>query len=1055
MIASRMRSCFTLAWLALAPFALGQSELAHMLVEPDIHGDQVVFCSEGDVWLGDLKTQTAVRLTTWPGNETRPRFSPDGKSVLFSGQYDGRRDAYVVPVTGGEPIRWTWDKSGAEPLEWAPDGRSIYIRSGRGHAFRSDRIFQVFAPGQMPTLIPIERAGNLAIDGNGNLIYTKFAERSNNWGRYRGGMQNDLMRFQPGQPQDLALTKSEFDENSPAYCDGYLYYVSESTGKNTLHRVDDGGKRTEVVLASPGASIAAPASDGTRVIYQKGAGLEIYDPKTKATRPTAFRLVSDRIHARPYTVRGTVGEFALGPTGKRIVLESRGQLFSAPTTQGDIRALPHKPGARKKFPAYKPDGTSIAFLSDENDEWNIWVQSADLISPPEPLTQWSKRVISGIQWSPNGKYLLALYESGELLHIDAESGATKVIANGSHSGILDVDISASGNLVAYTMPENFGVASAYVYEVNSGKTTRLTFRPHQDIEVAFDRNGRVLYVSGNRNVNMAWDSFDFQMNSSNPTRILAFYLTSDPIFPLMDRVDEEPNGPAKGPSDAEEAAFTLDIAGAPNRYSVLPVPPGEYRRLQGMNGAVTFLDGGDLKRFSMQSKKLDTLASGVSEYEFSPKRDRIALRVGGELKVGEPNSAGAATTVPTGGWTVPVNPKAEWRQILREGWRHIRDNFYDPKLHGADWDAVWREAEAQLPAVGDRQELQRLIGQMQAHVKVSHMYNGGGTNRFTSPGAPASMGFLGADMQYVNGYLKVTKVYRGDGFDPGDRSPLASPEVNLKDGDLILAINGVPMRDGLDPQKVLTEQGGKFVKLDFNSTPSLEGMRGVFVRTMTSEDQARYIQWTQDSAKFVTSRAPNFGYVHIPAMGEEGMAQFTKSFYADLDRDGLIIDVRDNGGGITSGLVLERLRRVIFEYDQGRHGAPVPYHRMGFLPRIVVLCNETTASDGEYFCTGFRQMKLGPTVGMRTWGGFAAVGFMGTIDGGFISSPVQGSFSPDGKWLPDGYGFAPDVTVPMGRSYAGDPKDDTQLVRAIAVLQDLVRKDPVKRPKRMVPPIKD
>lgn len=1055
MIASRMRSCLTLALLAVAPFAFAQPQLAHMLIEPDIHGDQVVFSSEGDVWLGYLSQLTAVRLTSWPGSETRPRFSPDGKSVLFSAQYDGRRDAYVIPTAGGEPVRWTWDKAGAEPLEWAPDGKSIYIRSGRDHAFGRDRIFHVTAPGQMPKLIPIERAGNLTFDAQGQFIYTKFAERSNNWGRYRGGMQNDLMLFRPEHAQDLALTKSEFDENSPAFCAGHIYFVSEASGRSTLHRVDPEGKRAEVVLPLPTAAIEAPASDGTRVIYQKGPGLEVYDPKTRAVTPANFRLVTDRIHARPYSVRGAVGSYSLGPTGKRIVLESRGQMFSAPTAQGDIRAMPHTPGTRKQFPAYKPDGTAIAYLSDENDEWNIWLQGADLVSPPEPLTQWSKRVIRGMQWSPNSKYIIALDESGELLMVDASSGATKVVAHGTHSGIGAVDISASGNLIAYTLSENFGVSSVYVYEVNSGKTTRLTFRPHVDTEVAFDRNGRVLYVAGNRNLNMAWDSFDFQMNSSNPTRILAFYLTSDSVFPLQDRVDEEPNGAAKGPNDAEEAAFTLDMAGAPQRYSVLPLPAGEYRRLQGVNGGVLFLDGGSLKRFSMQSKKLDELANGVSDYELNAKRDRIALRMGGELKVGEPSSAASASSVPTGGWTVPVNPKAEWRQILREGWRHIRDNFYDPKLHGADWDAVWREAEAQLPAVGDRQELQRLIGQMQAQVKVSHMYNGGGTNRFTSPSSPASMGFLGADMQYENGRLRVTRVFRGDGYDPSDRSPLASPEVNLKDGDYIFALNGVPMENGLDPQKVLAEQGGKIVKIDFNSTASLEGMRSVFVRTMTNENQARYIQWVQDSAKWVNAQAPNFGYVHVPAMGEEGMAQFTKSFYADLDRDGIIIDVRDNGGGITSGLILERLRRVIFEYDQGRFGAPVPYHRTGFLPRIVVLCNETTASDGEYFCTGFRQMKLGPTVGMRTWGGFAAVGSMRTIDGGFISTPVQGSFSPDGKWLPDGVGFAPDVTVPMARGYLGAPKDDNQLARAILVLQDLVKRDPVKRPKRMVPPIKD
>ena len=407
-------------------------------------------------------------------------------------------------------------------------------------------------------------------------------------------------------------------------------------------------------------------------------------------------------------------------------------------------------------------------------------------------------------------------------------------------------------------------------------------------------------------------------------------------------------------------------------------------------------------------------------------------------------------------WRVVVEPEREWRQIFEEAWRNHRDVFYDSALHGMDWEAVRRKYEALLPAVGARSELNDVIGDMQGELNVSHEFVGGGYSRFKPPTTPG-MGTLGADLVFdpaAKAY-RLARIFSGDGFDSDSRSPLLAPGLKVKEGDYLLTINGQPLRADQDPQALLAEQAGRVITLQINEQPSTTGARLIRIKAMESESAARYHDWVSRNRQYVQRvGGPNLAYLHIPDMGDEGITEFTKYFYANLDKDGMILDVRYNAGGIISGQILERLRRVIFEYDQPRYGQPQPYHRTAYLGHAVVLCNERTSSDGEYFCTGFRAMKLGPTVGTRTWGGFMDVGGFRTIDGGFVSTPDMGSFTPEGKWLPDGYGFNPDYVVdddPNAFIAGRDPQID----RAIALLKDEIKRNPPRWPKRLAPPSRE
>jgi tricorn protease len=584
------------------------------------------------------------------------------------------------------------------------------------------------------------------------------------------------------------------------------------------------------------------------------------------------------------------------------------------------------------------------------------------------------------------------------------------------------------------------------------------------------------------------------MNFSKTTKLYLLALAADTASPLPVESDEEPGSTDAKPSETAKPAETkpaeakppetkpgdtpkptapappklpdvkVDLEGLPERIVEVPISGGSYTSLDAVTGKVLYMtsEGGPgpraLKAYDFATKKEVEIAAGVLSYDLSADRKKLAIRTAAGIQIadaGAPITAGAGR-VDTAGWRIEVNPELEWKQILAEAWRNHRDSFYDPNLHGMDWEGIRKKYESLLPSVAARNELNEIIGDMQGEMNASHEFVGGGYSRRTPTPTPG-MGFLGADLAYdpLGRAYKLARIFPGDGFDAGARSPLLAPGLKVKEGHYLLAINGSTLKADQDPNELLVGQANRVVTLLVNDKPTTEGARLVRIKAAASDSQARYYDWAARCREYVRKNGgENLGYVHLPDMSSAGMTELSKHFYANLEKDGMVIDVRYNGGGITSGLVLERLRRVVFEYDQARYGAPVPYHRTAYLGKLVVLCNEATGSDGEYFSTGFRYMKLGPTVGTRTWGGFMAVSGISAIDGGFISTPVQGSFTPEGKWLPDGYGFNPDYVVDDDPNAFVEGRDP-QMDKAIELVKAEIKRDPPKWPKRLEPPSKD
>lgn len=1061
-----------------------------MVRSPDIHGDRIVFSAEGDLWLGSIAGGTASRITTHEANEDHPRFSPDGKQIAFTGGYDGGSDVYVMPAEGGAPRRLTFDPFGAQLVGWTPDGSKILFRSARAVPETGPRLYLVPFTGGLPQPLPMERAaqGSFSPDGS-QLAYCRLPMENHHWKRYRGGEANRVWIADLKRKSFVKINDDTINEQYPVWVGDSIYYVSERDGTANLWRYDTKTKHTARLTAHDTYDVIAPASDGQKIIYQWGNSLWTYDVKSGKESQIKLTLASDSLHARPHYVPGTMQEFDLGPTGKRVVIQGRGQMATLPAEKGEPHPIALQMGTRAKNPQWSPDGKWIAFVSDRSGEENLWIAPSSGQGEPKRLTNESKLHLDGPRWSPDSKRIAFRDNALGLYLLDLESRTKTEVARGDYGGIGDYAFAPDGKWLAYARPENFFVSSLYLYNIAQKQATRLTSPPTQDSAPTFDPTGKYLYFLSQRSVKPKADPFDFQNDFDKTTKIYLLTLAKETASPMPDDSDEEPGSLAdakpeskpstpppgikpgevgKPPLTTPPAAPVLpdvkvDLEGIADRILELPIVPGDYRSLGALPGKILYLaPGGEgpptLKMYDFGAKKESVLAPNVSAYTLSADSKKIAINGPGRLQIAD---AGAplspeAKRVDVAQWQIPVDPEKEWHQIFEEAWRNHRDTFYDAGLHGQDWEAVRRKYEQLLPSVGTRDELNVIIGEMQGEMNVSHEFVSGGYKERNPPNAPG-VGMLAADLELdPNSHAyRFTRIFKGDGFEADARSPLIQPGIGVKPGDYLLAIDGTPLAPEQDPAALLIGKANKTVLLQVNTKPTTDGARAVRVKTLANDSEARYYDWVQRNREYVAKYGtPNIAYIHLPDMGQNGIAEFTKHFYANRDKDGMILDVRYNGGGIVSGQILERLRRVIFEYDQPRYGRPQPYHYTAWNGRVVVLCNERTGSDGEYFCTGLRYMKLGPTVGTRTWGGFMAVGGIDTLDGGFVSTPELGSFTPEGKWLPDGYGFNPDYVVEEDpNAYVAG--HDPQMDKALDLMREELKRNPPKHIERQATPSKE
>lgn len=1034
------------------------------LSTPDIHGDQVVFTSEGDLWLGSVSGLTARRITSHAGTESNAKFSPDGTQIAFTANYEGGREVYVMPVRGGAPVRLTFGAGNAVVQGWSPDGQQILYRCSRNNALSwKNRLWTVPARGGLSTLLKVPRGEFGSLAANGMLVYVPTSAEWMNWFHYEGGAADQVWLTDLKNGTFRQLTHTKGISTSPIWMGGKIILASDTGVQVNLQSLDPNSGKTVNLTKYTDSPIRYPSSDGKRVVYQHGYTIGLYDPATGVAKDLAFDLNSDRIHTRTQRVSLApyVSSVALGPTGKRVAIEARGQILTVATKEGDARVILNTPGVRYRLGAWSPDGKKLVVIGDQTGEQQLYIVDLSTNGEIKPLTKDLKTVFNNPIWSPDGKQIAVWLCDGRFLLIDAATGATKTIDQdviiGSYDSVnREICFSPDSKLIAYKHSVDLNFTEVKLYEVATGKTIRVSPEGVNAYRPAFDPDGKALFYLADRDFKPGVTGLLNRFNLDNTTRISMVLLKKEPS-PFLPQIDEE--GAAEKKPDAKP--LPVDLEGLATRFVDIPVPGGRYTAVIPLSGKllITQFSGvtnmeepaakQDLLAFDFEKKSLTTLAGGLDAVDISNDHKRLLITRGSIYSVidvpGGPANVNEGN-LKLDGIVLTVDPEKEWKQIFNESWRAYRDFFYDPNMHGVDWNAIKTKYEALLPNVGSRQDLSRIISDMISEVHVGHAYNGDPTPG--ASGGPA-LGCLGVDLEPVPNAaaVKITKILKSGPYDVDVRSPFVEPGVDVKEGEYIVAVAGTPVNPSQDVNALLIGTAGRMVSLLVNDKPTTVGARTVRIKPLSKPDEnkLRYFDWVEGRADYVRKKAgPTFGYLHMSDMGTDGAKGFLKGLWPNLDKDALVLDIRDNGGGWISMMVLDYLLGRQTSHFKIRYGGDWWREQWKPIGRTAVIINEGNFSDGEFFPTIYRTYKLGPIVGKRTGGGeVGSGGGYRLIDNGSVFIPNYGAYL-DGKWIVEGYGCPPDVEVDQdpAKELAGE---DPQLDKTIELLKADLAKNPIKR----------
>ena len=1065
----------------------GQTKLLRF---PDVHGDRVVFTYGGDLWLATVEGGVATRLTSHPGLELFAKFSPDGKWIAFTGQVDGDEQVYVVPTAGGVPRqltfypargplppRWGYDN---QVFGWTPDGKSVLFRSHRDSwTLPVSRLYRVAVSGGAAEVLPMPEsgAGDYELEGR-RIVYSPRSRDFRSEKRYGGGQANDLFIFDLASKESRRVTDHPRADRDPMWIGKTIYFNSDRDGKFNLYGFDTVSGRTTQVTTSLVWDVRWPSSDNEgRIVYELNGELQLFEVKAKKSLPIAITVPDEGLNRRPGRVAASslIFNYSLSPKGERALFSARGDIFTAPIEKGMARNLTNSSGAHDKWPGWSPDGSRIAFISDRTGEEEIWVIGQDGGQAAEQLTSGGKAMRYAPEWSPDGKSIAFTDKDGKVWVLTVADRKLVEIADSRSGQVTDHTWSPRGNYLAFSMADENEMSSIYVWSAADGKVRRVTGGTFDETSPAWDPAGNYLYYLSTREFAPQLSTAEFNYATNRNVGIFALSLRKDVGHPFPAESDEVTVDGAKKPPNLEVAKpasdVLLDFDGIESRVARVPVEPNNYAGLAAKAGHLIYIvspasyygragDGASAIRiFSFKDRKESLLVDGSGGYALSADGSKLLTRIGGpgggfvltDAVVG----GGTRKPVSTAGLYVDRVPEQEWRQIFNEVWRRYRDFFYVPNMHGFDWEAIRRQYEPLLGHVAHRSDLNYVIGEMIAELTVQHAYIDGGD--IALPARPR-VALPGArfELDRDSGRYRIAKIFRGQNEEEIYRAPLTEIGVDLKVGDYVLAIDGQELRGDDDPYRLLRNRADGPVQLTVNSAPSAEGARRVSYRPIGDEQSLLYLEWVTAN-KAMVDRLSNgqLGYIHIPDMGANGIREFIKWYYPQLRKQGLVVDVRANGGGNVSRMLIERLRRRVLAAGFSRTNDDATTYPDGvFAGPMVCILNENSASDGDIFPAMFREAGLGTLVGKRSWGGVVGITNRGNlIDGGVVNVPEFGFANTKGEWIIEGYGVDPDIPV------ENDPKSviegrDPQLERAVAEVLSKLKLKPTVQPKRPADAVK-
>ncbi len=1099
-------------------FALPAAAVTARFVRtPDVRGDVVVLSWEGDLFRVPLAGGTAIRMTTHPGNEEAPKLSPDGKWVAFRASYDGPNEVYLMPMAGGVPKRLTFTGN-ASPVTWTPDGKKVVFRSGFESTFRPvPRLYSVSPDGELPEPLPPERGVVASYSPDGTkLAYNRRGDEEYYWKRYKGGAFQDIWLYDFKANSYTLLTDYVGKNSYPMWAGGGLLFVTDraSKGGANLWRLDPATKAATPVTSYEDFDVQMPATDGKTVVFTRAGVLYRMNVATSKIEKVVVDVPSDQwaLAERAVSAKETIQSMAVSNDGKWTAFEARGDVFLVSTDEnGATRNLTRAPKSRERFPRFSPDGNKVAFFSDRTGEYQLYVAGVAGDGPWDAITTDLDRTAYHAEWSPDGTKLLFGDKDLRLFVVDvATKKRTKIaesnqLANDEFSWeISDYSWSPDGAWVAYTHIEPNRNGRIWLHELATGKTVPVTDGFYHSVNPSFDPKGELLYFLSYRSFTTRVDVFEDNHVIPKPVMPVAVQLRAGQKPPFEKALKDEPksadaapDGTKIGTKDAKETReakdakavpkpaplpkVVVDLEGLSSRLFPLPVKAGTYFHLKAGKGFVTWGAteeyGEDeigqlfspefekellgLRVFDVASQKEVALEATISDWRLSPNGEQAVVKKGSAFhaspleKIFSGKTLGTALSLDR--LVVRVNPRDEWLQVFDDAWRWYRDFFYDPNMHGRDWKAMGAAYRAMVPELNSRNELNWLLSQMVGELCVSHTYVGGGdTGPKKAPEPLVYTGRLGADLAAdASGRYVFRSVFRPSGLTGDLVGPLARPDVNVKDGELLLAIDGNDVKAPDNPFRYLQVAKRQKVRLTVGPAADGKGSRVVEVEPVRSEYDLRYDRWVaKNLASVEKASGGQMGYLHLTAMGAENIAQFDRFYRAFHDRKGIVVDVRGNGGGWTEYFVIDKLERKLTAFNVLKNKEPFSYPPGASTAHLAVLTNEYNGSDGEAFIEHWKAAKLGPVIGVPSWGGLVGiVNAQPTVDGGSVNQSNNAFWGSEGKWLVENHGADPDILLENDPASASRGAD-LQLDKAIEILKKAIAEKPFTFPARPAYPVK-
>lgn len=1043
-----------------------------LLRNPAISSSHIAFAYGGDIWLANQNGTNVKRLTTYQGVESNPHFSPDGKTIAFTGQYDGNTDVFTVPIEGGEPVRLTWHPGPDLVKGWTPDGKNIIFASGRVRVPSPslDQLWTVSVKGGMPTQFPIPRVVDGKYSPNSKrFVYEEIAPWEDEFRNYRGG-QNAPLRII--DMQSMAVEKMPWENSrdiNPVWIGNEIYFLSDRDLGMNIWVYNTQSKQVKQVTFFKEFDCKNLEGNNETLIFENGGYLHQLKVGSNKSEKLNITINAEFSWARPHWVKvdKNISSISVSPTGKRIAIASRGEIMTLPAKKGDIRNVSNSTTAADREPSWSPDGKYLSWFSDEGGEYQLMIadqfgkekRNIKLTNPSFYYTP---------SWSPDSKYLSFADADRTLWIVEAATGKQTKIDNEGFANpqrLIYPEWASDSKWVAYTKRLTNEYAAIFIYSIEQNKSFQLTDGMSDCNSPAWDASGKYIYFLGSTNygMNVGWldmSSYDHPVSRA----VYAIVLSKDTPSPLAPESDDEVVKADTSKKDAPKLAakkeektktIKIDFEDMQSRIIALPIPEKDYAAIEaGKEGVIFFGEAKPnsntmaVSKFSFDKKKVENVVDDATFFEISADKSKFVYQTSGNQIViseaaGKPNLA--EETVKLGDVQILVDPLAEAKQIFREAWRYQRDYFYVKNVHGLDMDWAYKTYSPWIEDVKHRSDLSYVLDIFSGETSIGHSFVRGGdfpeVNR-------VPIGLLGADFSVENNKFRIKKIYTGESWNPTLKAPLSGPGIKVKEGDYLLAVNGVPLDATKNLYSYFDQTADKQTFITTSSKPMIDtSAKEITVVPVRSETALRQYDWVEGNRRRVDKLSNGqLAYVWLPNTGQGGYNNFNRYYFAQKNKKGAIIDERYNSGGSIADYIVDLLSRDLMGYFNNPIGDKQPFTAPNagiFGPKVMVI-NEMAGSGGDMLPFMFKKRKIGPLVGTKTWGGLVGIWDVpALIDGGTITAPRGGFYNTEGKWDVENIGVSPDILVeqdPKKVSDGGDP----QLEKAVEVALDLMKTQSIK-----------